>query len=334
MKRSKSGFPPIQQRLMEFVRRELPSSQNNYNVCKLIGDASTRQYFRCSVAEQSYMVAVYPEPFNPENFSYLEVYELLRRIGLPVPKILALNGDLGTVLQEDLGNESLQKRLLTSGKYERDNLLHQAIDHIVTLQQQGPQALKKESQASRLVFDEKKLKGELHFFRRYYLEGYQKGKLVNKEELTKEFGRLAAELASLPRFLCHRDYHVRNLFLKEDRVYIIDFQDARWGPLSYDLVSLLKDSMKLHGSEIEEYKSYFLSRSRYGKQIDDFDRQFHLMSIQRLLKAIGTYSYQINQRDLFIYEQYMKGSLHRCFTSLQAITEFPYIQSLVEKKLN
>ena len=334
MTRSKSGFPPIQQRLIEFVRRELPSSENHYNFSKLIGDASTRQYFRCSVSEQSYMIAVYPEPFNPGKFSYLEVYELLRHIGLPVPEILAMDGDLGTVLQEDLGNESLQKRLLNSEKDERENLLHQAIDHIVTLQQQGPQALGKKSQASQLAFDEKKLNWELHFFRRHYLEGYRKGKPANQEELTEEFARLAAELASLPRFLCHRDYQVRNLFLKEDRIYIIDFQDARWGPLCYDLVSLLKDSIQLHSSEIEEYKSYFLSKSRHGKPAYDFDRQFHLMCIQRLLKAIGTYGYQITQRDLLIYEQHLKGSLHRCFTSLQAITEFPYIRSLVENELN
>lgn len=334
MTRSKSGFPPIQQRLIEFIHRELSSSGNHYNVSKLIGDASTRQYFRCSVSEQSYIIAVYPKPFNPEKFSYLEVYELLHQIGLPVPEILAVDGDLGAVLQEDLGNESLQKRLLTSGKNERDNLLHQSIDHIVTLQQQGPKALEKESQASQLAFDEKKLNWELHFFRRHYLEGYRKGKPANQEELTEEFARLAADLANLPRFLCHRDYHVRNLFLKEDRVYIIDFQDTRWGPLCYDLVSLLKDSIQLNSSEIEEYKSYFLSKSRYGKPVYDFDRQFHLMCIQRLLKAIGTYGYQITQRNLSIYEQYLKSSLHRCFTSLQVITEFPYIRSVVENELN
>lgn len=334
MTHSKSGFPPIQQRLTQFVRRKLSSSENHYNISKLIGDASTRQYFRCSVSERSYIIAVYPKPFNPDKFSYLEVYELLRQIGLPVPEILAVDGDLGAVLQEDLGSESLQKRLLTSGKDERDKLLHQAIDHIVKLQQQGPQALKKESQASQLAFDEKKLNWELHFFRRYYLEGYRKGKPANQEELTEEFARLAADLASLPRFLCHRDYHVRNLFLKEDRIYIIDFQDARWGPLCYDLVSLLKDSIQLHISEIGEYKSYFLSKSRRGKPVYDFDRQFHLMCIQRLLKAIGTYGYQITQRDLLIYEQYLKGSLQRCSTSLQAITEFPYIRSLVENELN
>ncbi len=71
-----------------------------------------------------------------------------------------------------------------------------------------------------------------------------------RDELRQEFAAIVAELAAEPRVLCHRDYHSRNLMLHLDRLYIIDFQDARMGPDTYDLVSLLRDSyVDLTGSD-------------------------------------------------------------------------------------
>ena len=334
MTENKTEFPPIQQRLMEFIRRELRPGYNHYNVSKLVGDASARQYFRYAAeSNQSFILAVYPEPFDPEHFSYREVYDLFREIGLPVPEIIAMDGKLGIVLQEDLGNESLQHRFLTAKKDERRSLLRQAIDHIVAIQQKGTKALKAEYEASRLAFNEEKLNWELGFFRRHYLGNYRKLELQDEDRLTEDFARLAAELARFSRLLCHRDYHVRNLMLKESDLYIIDFQDARWGPPSYDLASLLKDSIELDADEIEGCRDYYLDRAPLCAEVEDFDHQFHLMCIQRLLKALGTYGYQIVVRGHFIYEQYMEGSLHRALLSLKAIPEFPYIQSVIEGEL-
>jgi N-acetylmuramate 1-kinase len=146
---------------------------------------------------------------------------------------------------------------------------------------------------------------------------------------------VARELAAYPRFLCHRDYHVRNLMLKNEELFIIDFQDARQGPASYDLVSLLRDSIQLSAEEVDWFVDYYLSRVSGGvspslRERMEFRRQFDLMSIQRLLKALGTYGYQITQRGNFIYEQYVTGSLHRASLALRSIGEFPYIQTLVE----
>lgn len=334
MKQEPSQFPPAQQRLMEFIRREFRPGYNHYDVSKLVGDASARQYFRyISHSRQSFVLAVYPESFDPDHFDYREVYDLFCEIGLPVPQILVEDGPLGIVLQEDLGDHSLQRRLLSADEAERKSLLCQAIDHIICIQQEGSRALTRQHRVSRNIFDVEKLNGELTFFRRHYLNNYRKLELDGKDLMSEEFRRLAAELAHYPRFLCHRDYHVRNLILKEDRVYVIDFQDARWGPSSYDLVSLLKDSIELEADEVAMYQDYYLDRSPTGQDAD-FDRHFHLMCIQRLLKALGTYGYQTVMRGHFSYEQYMKGSLHRALLSLQAVPEFPYIQTVVENELN
>jgi hypothetical protein len=92
---------------------------------------------------------------------------------------------------------------------------------------------------------------------------------------------------------------------------------------------------------IDELVDFYLRRARSSEvlsvldsfQTVDFGRQFNLMSIQRLLKALGTYAYQIIVRENFIYEQYMAGSLHRALLSLDAIPEFPVIRAIVENEL-
>jgi N-acetylmuramate 1-kinase len=336
-------FPPIQQRLMEFVRLRFQPGFNHYNVSKLVGDASSRQYYRYfSDSGTTYILAAYPESFDPDRFAYREIYELLREIDVPVPEILDMDGPLGIVLQQDLGNDSLQKILRNSGDREKTVLMRNAIDHIVAIQSEGTGAFKPEYEGYPLAFDEAKLKWEFDFFRRHYLRNYRKTAVPDEDELDRECLRIARELADYPRVLCHRDFHVRNMMVTNGILYVIDFQDARWGPPSYDLASLLKDSLELDADAVEESIRYYLEtvdrRDALGLSPETFerpafDRQFHLMCIQRLLKALGTYGYQIIVRENFIYEQYMAGSLHRALISLEAVPEFPSIRRMVEAEL-
>ncbi len=336
-------FPPIQQRLMEFVRLRFQPGFNHYNIAKLVGDASSRQYYRYfSDCGATYILAAYPESFDPGRFPYREIYDLLREIDVPVPEIIEMDGPLGIVLQQDLGNDSLQKILRNSGDREKTVLLRNAIDHIVAIESEGTGAFKPEYEGYQLAFDEAKLKWEFDFFRRHYLQNYRKAD-VPDEEVDRECLRISRELASYPRVLCHRDFHVRNMMVTNGILYVIDFQDARWGPPTYDLASLLKDSLELDGETVEESITYFLEaverRGYLGLPPEtferpSFDRRFHLMCVQRLLKALGTYGYQILVRENFIYEQYMAGSLHRALISLEAVPEFPSIRRMVEAELH
>ncbi len=326
-------FAPIQQRLMEFIRREFQPGYNHYNVSKLIGDASARQYFRyVSEAGDSFILAAYPEPFEAEDFPYAQVYDLFRKIGVPVPRIQAIDGQLGIVLQEDLGDTTLQKHFLSATPAEKHRLLQQSIDYIVLIQKEGSRLLPPGTAAHQLAFDEEKLLWELGFFRRHYLEKYR-GMATGPPDLEAEFQDLARALAGGRRWLCHRDFHVRNLMLHGGTLYAIDFQDARWGPLTYDLASLLKDSIELRPEEIAALIGYY--REQFGDEARaaGLMRQFHQMSVQRLLKALGTYAYQIGVRENFLYEQYMAGSLHRALLALDALGEYPAIRDLVASEL-
>ncbi len=326
------GFGPVQQRLMEFIRREFRPGYNHYNVSKLIGDASARQYFRYVPQEgDSYILAVYPEPFEVESFAYHQIYQLFREIGLRVPRIRALDGRLGIVLQQDLGDTTLQKYFLAAPAGEKERRLREGIDCIVRIQLEGSPRLPPEAAGYSLAFDEEKLAWELGFFRRHYLENYRG--LEADTALEEDFRLLARQLAGGRRWLCHRDFHVRNLMLNRGRLYLIDFQDARWGPQSYDLVSLLEDSIELEGREIEALVDYYLQQFGYEGDREAFLRQFHRMAVQRLLKALGTYAYQIGVRENFLYEQYMTGSLHRAQLSLEQLGDYPAIRRMVEAEL-
>lgn len=336
-------FPPIQQRLMRFIRGRFRPGYNHYNVSKLVGDASSRQYYRyVTDQDESFILAAYPEPLDPVNFPYRQIYDLLHEIAVPVPEIIEIDSRLGIVLQEDLGNESLQKVLRNADDRQKLLLLKEAVDHIVTIQERGTKALKPEYQGYWLSFDEEKLNWEFSFFARHYLGGYRQLDLSHRDAIISEFESISSLLAAYPRLLCHRDFHVRNMMIKKGILFVIDFQDARWGPASYDLASLLKDSLDLSTELVDELVRYyrleaerreFLGLPKEHFAEEEFRRQFNLMCVQRLLKALGTYAYQILVRDNFIYEQYMAGSLHRALLALDELPEYPHTKRLIESEL-
>lgn len=320
------------ERIHRFLEKELTAAGAT-GIRRLKGDASTREYFRCGISEaETAILTLYPKPFDPAESTYLQVYRMLRRIGLPIPRVHAVDGELGVVLQEDLGDMTLERRLSRAGSRERKRLLCQAAEHLILLQREGPQAADPAWPVLQLAFDLEKLTWELQFFRRHFLEGYSFVR-VERERLASEFLALCGELSEARRFVCHRDYQVRNLMLKEGRVYMIDFQDARLGPQAYDLVSLLMDSIDLAPGEVEELVDFYLEQGAPAVDARQFRRQFHLMTIQRLLKALGTFGYQAGGLGRESYQTYIPGTLERVAAALKTIPEFPYIRALVDARV-
>jgi aminoglycoside/choline kinase family phosphotransferase len=112
-----------------------------------------------------------------------------------------------------------------------------------------------------IAFDVEKLTWELQFFTKHFLEAYRgRSSPRRTRRRCRRVHAIVEELASEPRVLCHRDYHSRNLMLHEGSLYIIDFQDARMGPDTYDLVSLLRDSyVDFTEAQVEELIAFFLA---------------------------------------------------------------------------
>ena len=163
-----------------------------------------------------------------------------------------------------------------------------------------------------VAFDFEKLSWELHFFWKHFLEAYRKCDLSveDRASIADGFHRLSAEIASWPRVLTHRDFHSRNLMSHDGRLCWIDLQDARMGPVTYDLASLLRDSyVDLDEEFVAEMAEEFRQRAAPGETRDTFQRRFELMSIQRNLKALGTFGYQGAVKGSRVYLPYIPRTL-------------------------
>jgi hypothetical protein len=284
---------------------------DSIRVTPLSGDASTRRYFRLLEGAGSHVVALYPEPFVAEELSYLSVHGLLDGYGLPVPATVDVDGGRGIVLQEDLGDRTLQEVLREAGDGERGELYREAVDEIVQLQLKAAQGSQK-AECFRIAFDIEKLSWELHYFLKHFVEGHRGSDLTveDRATLSEAFHELSREIASWPRVLCHRDYHSRNLMLHRGRLYWIDFQDARMGPATYDLASLLRDAYVDVPEELrEELKERFRQKAAPDEAREVFRRRFDLMCVQRNLKALGTFGYMATVRQNPVYLPYIPRNL-------------------------
>ncbi len=268
---------------------------------QLTPDASTREYFRVGWCGATAIACVYPEAFVEGEQSYLDTSRLFASAGLPVAEVLDFDERLGVIVLEDMGDRILRDELLAVTAERREELVVEAIDLIPRIQAATAAAFATGSIASKLKFDKEKLLWELKFFKEHYFTTL-KGRPLPPDidaAVAAEFAELCEELETKAAVLCHRDFHAANLMVdKAERLRIIDHQDARIGSVTYDLVSFLLDRVTEPPSAewLAEKRRHFLAeRVRIGLEpidADAFSEEFRLQTIQRCLKAVGTFSFQ------------------------------------------
>jgi aminoglycoside/choline kinase family phosphotransferase len=254
----------------------------------LAGDASFRRYFRVRHQQQTY-IAMDAPPEKENCQPYIAMTEVLKSKGLDVPHILRKDEIRGYLLLTDLGDD-LYFRILTQETAEQ--LYKNALRDLLIIQ-----SCKQNDRYFFPLFDDRMIE-ELQRFREWYLEKHLNLKLTVKEEhlLNDTFTKLIHSAVHQPQVCVHRDFHSRNLLaLPQQKVGILDFQDAVWGPITYDLVSLLRDCYIAWPTEnvIAWAKNYF-SLCRETKLLNISEAQFFhwfdWMGIQRHLKAIYIFS--------------------------------------------
>ena len=294
-----------------FLAETLGSAACAVEVTPLSGDASTRRYFRLRGGAISHVLALYPEPFVPDELSFVSVHGLLDAWRLPVPAIVQTDGARGILVLEDLGDLTLQEVLKDAPSVRWEELYREALDHLALLQREagrGPQR----APCFQIAFDIEKLSWELHYFLKHFVEGLRGADLSVEDRATMSegFHSLAAEIASWPRALCHRDFHSRNLMLHRERLHWIDFQDARMGPVAYDLASLVRDAyVDVPEELIATLAEEFRQKAAPGEAREVFLRRFELMCVQRNLKALGTFGYMATVRNNKVYLPYIPRTL-------------------------
>ena len=312
--------------------------QQGAKVVPLTGDASDRRYFRVLLRDQpSQVLAVHPGPVAFDNVPFVNVARLLSAMPLPVPRILACSDPLGIMALEDLGDVTLQAHLGAASSAEHEALYRQAVTFINTLQRRGRELASPEFVPYGISFDVEKLTWELQFFTKHFLEAYRGAVLssATRAALSTEYASIVSELASEPPVLCHRDYHSRNLMLHQGSLHIIDFQDARMGPDTYDMVSLLRDSyVDFSDQQVDALIAFYLAHRGASRREDlDYRRRFDLMALQRNLKALGTFGFQTTNRNNTVYIQYIPRTLNYARANLMRYPRFARLRELLAEHL-
>ncbi len=306
-------------------------------VLPLTGDASDRRYFRALLRDgTSLVLALHAGPIDFDTLPFVTVSRLMREVPLPVPALLHHSNPLGIIAQQDLGDVTLQAHLGAATADEHAALYRQAVMFIARLQQRGQELASPAYPPFQVAFDTDKLSWELEFFYKFFVRQYRGASptVDVQQALSEEWSRIVEELAGEPRVLCHRDYHSRNLMLHDGSLFIIDFQDARMGPDTYDLASLLRDSyVDLTSSQVDELIAYYVVLTRGGGGSDavdsEFRRRFDVMALQRNLKALGTFGYQTVTRGNTVYMQYIPRTLNYVRANLAKYPRFGRLRELL-----
>jgi aminoglycoside/choline kinase family phosphotransferase len=256
-------------------------------------DASFRRYFRVSAKGATWIVMDAP-PEREDCNPFIKVAALMRVAGLHVPEVLAQDLARGFLLLSDLGTTTYLRAL---DECNADALFSDAIDALIRWQLASrPGVLP--------PYDEALLKRELELFPEWYL-GRHLGSPPDAEQrqrLDAVFSRLVAASLAQPRVYVHRDYMPRNLMVSTPNPGVLDFQDAVYGPITYDVVSLFRDAFRSWPEErvIDWAARYWARAKRAGLPVDPdfgaFYRDFEWMGLQRHLKVLGIFA-RIHYRD-------------------------------------
>lgn len=313
----------------------------NATVSLLTPDASTRRYYRLKLTDgQSYVASVYPEAFQRAALPFLVMTDVFSEAQLPVPKVFEVHQELGVVLQEDLGDVSLSLWLTNPGRSEAetDIKIREAIALIVKIQALTDKVVAAQSLPATLAFDTEKLQWELNYFFEHFFGSLLHMCLPASEStgVQAELLQLAEWLSARPRVLTHRDFHTMNLMVdRANELRLIDYQDARMGPASYDLVPLLLERRTHPPSSewVSSMQNYFLqvreSRGLPVVELTTFQEEFAYMTLQRELKALGTFSYQtavMGRGD--VYQPYVRPTIKLVGQYLEQLGEYPVLESI------
>ena len=252
-------------------------------------DASFRRYFRVDTQSGQSLIVMDAPPPQEDVRPFVKVAELFGATGVSVPTILAQDTERGFLLLSDLGSTTYLQQLNPDTAHK---LYLDAIDALIQLQVQ--------SRAGVLpVYDRELLYRELMLFPDWYVTRHLKATLSDAQnaDLNRVFDMLLANNLAQAQVYVHRDYHSRNLMVMDKgNPGILDFQDAVYGPITYDLVSLLRDAYIQWDEELVlDWTIRYWERARkaglpVSHDVDAFYRDFEFMGLQRHLKVLGIFA--------------------------------------------
>jgi len=331
-----------------FLKEALPASwMRPEQVRPLEGDASDRRYYRIffqssgPARPSSLVLMKLSAPWSPsagrEELPFVNIARHLAEKGLPVPAILLDASREGFLLLEDAGDTTMQAYLGSCTAADRKGVYKAAVELIVDLQRRASEPSSRPCYAHGYGFDVPTFLQELRFFLEHAVGGLWKRKIPerDRQELEGYFEQICRQSLESGEVFTHRDYHSRNLMVRPDRIVMLDFQDARMGPCTYDLASLVLDSyVTLEPKEQEGLVDLYLDACRRAGMDrgspESFRRAFVLTGLQRNLKAIGTFAFQAQVRGVERYLPFVPGTVRSVRRALERLPEYERLRRLLE----
>jgi len=291
----------LEQEIINLADKYLPDAvqrDKEITAHRLHGDAGFRNYFRLSTHPS--VLGVYAETCDEDWVSFMRVSHLLDSLEVRVPKIYTADLRAGMLVIEDLGDELYQNSLLDQINMDNaDRLYRDAINALTKIQhcEDRPAWLPRYSDGLLLQ--------EMELFPTWFVQQLLDYPVDASESelIASAFKYLVSQSLAQPQVLVHRDYHCRNLLdIGSDSPGVIDFQDAVWGPVTYDLVSLSRDVyLRWNRSKVEAVRDEFANKLLERGVIDEegiasFPIWFESMSAQRHLKVLGIFA-RLSLRD-------------------------------------
>lgn len=254
------------------------------------GGGSTRRYYRMNSEGRDSLIGVWGEDVM-ENLAFINLAKSFRKAGLNVPSIIDVSVDGYFYFEEDLGDLSLYDALHTG---DRLNLGRAALREIVKLQ-----SIKEDEWEESVIFPpfgERLVRWDLNYFKYDFLKPC--GVIFNEEKLEDDFDMMVGVLTSIPGKLqgfMYRDFQSRNIMMKDEKLWLIDFQGGRRGPLVYDAVSFIwQAKAPFTVEERETLGKYYaeLTAASKGINVDDVEKEILPILLFRTLQVLGAYGFR------------------------------------------
>ncbi len=287
----------IHRNLHELKRLQILAGRdfNRIRLTSLREQGSLRGFYRITDGPKS-SILMLSDGMDADFDRFIYIGKFLGRFNFPTPEIYAFEPEEFSVLMEDMGNETVFRRLQRlKTPLEIDRLYEKIIDALLDFQLRGTALFKRSDAPILRTFDRSYLRWETQYFSKQFLEGYCHIPPGECNALNPEFDQLAMHVGNQPRIFMHRDFQSQNIMVHEERIRLVDFQGARIGPVGYDVMSLINDCY-IHFDQERRHclADYYCSRL---KEMDagfagvDLADCLITAGLQRNMQALGAYGF-------------------------------------------
>ncbi|CAG0940024.1 N-acetylmuramate 1-kinase [Gallionellaceae bacterium] len=277
------------QQLTEWLNRQFPDAA--FDITPASADASFRRYFRATFTDGQTRIVMDAPPQHEDCRPFIHIAKLFEDAGTHVPHVYAQDLEQGFLLLSDLGSTTYLQALCGRDTETARELYGAATDALIRIQ-----LASRENELP--PYDEALLMREMRLFPEWYVGKHLQATLDEKQSAVLEtvFQHILQNNLAQPRVYVHRDYHSRNLMVTTPNPGILDFQDAVYGPITYDLASLFKDAyIRWEEDQIMDWLIRYWEKARkmglpVHADFGEFYRDYEWMGVQRHIKVLGIFA--------------------------------------------